>query len=139
MTGAQRNGSPRVGDRMPDGTICAGVSPDTGKPMYALPADAPLTMKWQRAIAYAARFVGHGHPRGAFRVPTGDELNVLFENRAKIGGFNETGSYPASWYWSATEYQDCPFHSWNQSFDDGYRDCYDKGDELSVRLVRSEP
>ena len=28
---------------MPDGSIYAGVSPDTGKPMYTTPKDAPLT------------------------------------------------------------------------------------------------
>src|SRR5438552_817465 len=33
----------KPGDRMADGTIYAGVSPDTGKAMYTTPADAPLT------------------------------------------------------------------------------------------------
>ena len=33
----------KVGASMPDGSIYAGVSPDTGKPMYATPKDAPMT------------------------------------------------------------------------------------------------
>ena len=33
----------KVGDRMPDGTIYAGTSPDTGTAMYTTSADAPLT------------------------------------------------------------------------------------------------
>src|SRR5260370_42273506 len=40
---ANTNQAPAPGDKMPDGTIYAGVSPDTGKAMYATPADAPLT------------------------------------------------------------------------------------------------
>src|SRR5207302_7723214 len=31
----------RIGDRMPDGTVYAGVSPHTGRPMYTTPGDAP--------------------------------------------------------------------------------------------------
>ena len=32
---------PQIGDEMPDGTVYAGLSPDTNKPMYTTPADAP--------------------------------------------------------------------------------------------------
>src|SRR4051794_5579729 len=31
----------KPGDRMRDGTVYAGLSPDTGKTMYTTPADAP--------------------------------------------------------------------------------------------------
>jgi hypothetical protein len=34
---------------MPDGTVYAGVSPDTGQPMYTTFDDAPSTMKWKKA------------------------------------------------------------------------------------------
>src|SRR3954453_23306138 len=44
--GGPENPEPQPGDRMQDGTIFAGVSPDTNKPMFTTPADAPLTMKW---------------------------------------------------------------------------------------------
>src|SRR5437762_3304433 len=33
----------KPGDKMPDGTIYAGISPDTHEPMYTRPSDAPLT------------------------------------------------------------------------------------------------
>jgi hypothetical protein len=36
---------PEVGDTMKDGTIYAGISPDTGKPFYAMPEDAPQPVK----------------------------------------------------------------------------------------------
>lgn len=125
-----------VGDRMDDGTIYAGISPHTGKPLYVLPADAPLTMKWKAAMEYADSFEGHGHPKGAFRIPTQSELNVLFEYHASIGGFNEAGRDPAR-YWSSTEYLDYTAFVWEQSFLDG--SCYlsPKSYELHVRLVRS--
>ena len=32
----------KSGEKMPDGTIYAGISPATGKPMYTTPSDAPL-------------------------------------------------------------------------------------------------
>jgi hypothetical protein len=44
---------PKIGDKMPDGTIYAGTSPDTGDPMYTAPADAPLRMTFDEAAEYA--------------------------------------------------------------------------------------
>jgi len=61
-------------DKMPDGTIYAGLSPDTGKKMYAMPADAPLTMSFNEAADYAAKLDAHGHRD--WRVPTKAELKV---------------------------------------------------------------
>jgi hypothetical protein len=63
--------------------------------MYATPADAPLST-FNKAKEYAAKLVAHGHQD--WRVPTKNELNVLFHNHAVIGGFSVTGSYPAGWY-----------------------------------------
>src|SRR5438270_12306526 len=83
------------GDRMNDGTVYAGISPDTGKPMYTTPADAPLTYRFNQARRYAAKLDAHGH--ADWRIPSKRELNVLFNNRAVIGGREE----PDSWYWSS--------------------------------------
>jgi hypothetical protein len=105
------------GDKMPDGTIYAGVSPRTGKAMYATPADAPLTYTFNEAHKYAKKLDAHGHRD--WRVPTIDELNVLFNNRAAIGGFNSTGSDPAGWYWSASSINE--WNAWGQRFSDGQR------------------
>lgn len=123
---------PKAGDRMPDGTIFAGVSPDTNKPMYATPADAPLTMTFNAAKGYATKLDAHGHKD--WRVPTRDELNVLFNNRAAIGELNVTGSMPAGWYWSASSHY--LWYAWVQRFSDGRQDDSDKGRYLSVRCVR---
>ncbi|HYW44393.1 MAG TPA: hypothetical protein VE959_16140 [Bryobacteraceae bacterium] len=35
---------PVLGEKMPDGTVFAGISPETNQPMYATPADAPLNL-----------------------------------------------------------------------------------------------
>jgi len=77
------------------------------------------------------------HPKATFRVPTKGELNVLFQNKARIGGFNETGSHPDGWYWSSTEHRDYAVSAWLQSFRDGFRGWNLKNAESSLRLVRS--
>jgi hypothetical protein len=110
--------APKIGAKMPDGTIYAGISPDTGKPMYATPADAPLTMTFNEAAEHAKtansqKACGHRD----WRVPTKAELNVLFNNRAAIGGFNVSGSYPAGWYCSSLPGYERT--AWCQRFSDG--------------------
>ena len=124
---------PRVGDHMPDGTIYAGVSPDTGKALYTMPADASLTMAFNEAKQYATKLDACGHQD--WRVPTTAELNVLFNNRAAIGGFNVTGSSPAGWYWSSSSV--FKWGAWGQRFSDGcqYND-HGKDNHSSVRCVR---
>src|SRR5690349_10563178 len=42
-TNETSNAAPKPGDRMADGTVYAGISPDTHQPMYTTPEDAPLT------------------------------------------------------------------------------------------------
>jgi hypothetical protein len=68
-----------IGDLMLDGTIYAGVSPETGKAMFTTPADAPATSTFNQAQEYAAELDAHGHRD--WRVPTKGELAVLFSNR----------------------------------------------------------
>ena len=129
---ANTNQAPAPGDKMPDGTVFAGISPDTNKPMYATPADAPLTMKFNQAKEYAAKLNAHG--KQDWRMPTKAELNVLFNNRAAIGGFNVTGSLPAGWYWSASP--DYDWDAWGQRFSDGCQYYDGKGGHSAVRCVR---
>jgi hypothetical protein len=124
---------PKPGDKMADGTVFAGISPDTNKPMYATPGDVPLTMKWKQAMYYAFDLDAHGHKD--WRVPTKGELNVLFKNRAAIGGFDESGLYPGGWYWSSSQTIYAGY-AWDQRFSDGYRKYGGKDIDLSLRLVR---
>ena len=124
------------GETMPDGTIFAGISPDTQQPMYTTPADAPMTMTWSDAMNYASRLDAHGHQD--WRLPTKAELNVLWENRDKgglKGTFSETGSVPAGWYWSSTENHEYS-HAWDQRFSDGFQSWDYKFFDSSLRCVR---
>jgi len=123
---------PKVGDTMPDGTVFAGISPDTNKPMYATPADATLTMTFRQAQEYAAKLDAHGHKD--WHVPTKAELNVLFNNRAAIRAFDINGSNPADWYWSASP--NGKWGAWCQRLSDGAQRNYAKLYHLSVRPVR---
>ena len=65
-----------------------------------------------------------------WRLPTKDELNVLYENKDKIGGFSNY------FYWSSTEYAN-PLAAWGLNFccDDQYYD--GKNDYNKVRAVRA--
>jgi hypothetical protein len=126
----------KVGDEMEDGTIYAGISPDTHKPLYATPKDAPGIYTFKEAARYAKNLNAHG--RHDFRAPSKGELNVLYENRNKgklSGTFNETGSYPAGWYWSSS-----PMGSdgaLKQRFSDGTQhNGYRPTDLSSLRCVR---
>jgi hypothetical protein len=132
--------APEIGDTMEDGAIFAGISPDTGRRMYTRPADAPLTMKWREAMNYAANLDAHGHKD--WRLPSKDELDVLYQNRNKgalKGTFRTVnrGSGFARWYWSCTKHPDNSSSVYNVNFTVGgggwdVKDNYD----LSVRCVR---
>lgn len=122
----------KPGDRMLDGSIYAGDSPDTGQPMYTTPADAPLTMHFNEATNYARNLDAHGHKD--WRLPTANELNVLFNNRVAIGSFDQSGSYPSGRYWSNT-----PDGDWGlcaQRFSDGAQRYNAHADHSSVRCIR---
>ena len=64
-----------------------------------------------------------------WRLPTKTELNILYKNRKKIGGFaNDT-------YWSSSVISNG--NAGRQSFDDGWQSNAGKDGEYSVRAVRS--
>jgi hypothetical protein len=123
---------PQIGDEMPDGTIYAGISPDTNKPMYAMPDDAPGTYNFQDANNYASVLDLHGHCD--WRLPTKAELNILFDNRIAIGGFNLAPSSLAAWYWSSLESYD--WLAWVCRFSDGFQFFDYRGSEAALRCVR---
>jgi hypothetical protein len=120
----------RIGAVMTDGTIYAGISPDTGSKMYAIPIDAPLTTMFNEAADYAARLDAHGHQD--WRIPTKRELNALFKNRVAVGGLKISG--PESEYWSAL--QNGIRSAWTRCFRTGSQRYLAKDCHASLRLVR---
>lgn len=142
LAAEQRN----IGDAAPDGMKYAGTSPSTGTAMFAMPNDVGGGMSWNKAVEFTQTLVAHGHKGskqatekllkdaskddGGWRMPTADELNVLYQNKDKIGGFSPR------WYWSSSEYGQ--YGANGQSFEDGYRLNYGKGAGGGLaRFVRS--
>jgi hypothetical protein len=125
---------PAAGGRMSDGTVYAGISPESTQPMYTTPQDAALVSSWSKAMQYCKTLSAFGHHD--WRVPTLGELAVLYSNRADIGGFNETGliGNAPGYYWTSLAVGDDS--AWGQRFNDGYHDDFSKRRNALLRCVR---
>lgn len=121
-----------TGAAVSDGTVYVGMSPHTGRPFYTMPKDAPLVYTDGEANAACANLEAFHHRD--WRVPANAELDMMFQNRAEIGNFVTTGSYPAGWYWSSSRYDGT--YAWAQRFSDGIQDYGSKIYQSSLRCVR---
>lgn len=74
--------------------------------------DFPIGMNWEDAKAECAK-LGNG-----WRLPTKNELNVMYKNKEKIGGFAH------KYYWSSTEFDN--FSAWRQNFYNGIQINFNK-------------
>lgn len=135
---SMRTGKPMyvspAGGRQKDGTVYGGVSPDTNKDLFLTPEDAPGVYNWSDAAAYCKALSAAGHHD--WRMPTLGELAVQFNNRADIGGYNETGKMKnaTGYYWTSLEVGEDEV--WAQRFDDGWHEHYNKTEYSSLRCVR---
>ncbi len=76
----------KIGDRLADGSYFAGTSPDfKDEFLIVTAADAPKPMCWQDGMKYAAGL--RAHKRNDWRLPTPNELDVLYKNNANLGQF----------------------------------------------------
>ena len=89
--------------------------------------DFQNTMNWEDAKK-VCESLGNG-----WRLPNKNELNTLYQNKDKIGGFTNTSLCV---YWSGTKEENAS--PWGQYFVDGTQSYYDeKGYSLYVRAVRT--
>jgi hypothetical protein len=86
--------------------------------------DFPEGMNWDDANAACAK-LGTG-----WRLPTIQELKIMYLNRNKIGGFS------SELYWSSLEYDYGRSGAWYLSFFDGYQYNHSKHYKILVRAVR---
>ncbi len=124
-----------IGTAADDGWVYAGISPDTNKPMYVMPEDAGAKMTWDQAMKTIKSLRKQG--KTDVRLPSEGELEQMFNNKAKIGGFNETGVYPSSYYKSSTPTHDVRYDVVVENFKRGFKTYGLKELGSSVRLVRS--
>lgn len=87
--------------------------------------DFPKTMNWIKAKKACAS-LGDG-----WRLPTIDELNQIYLNKDKIGGFDSDYSF----YWSSSEFGE--YDTWFINLNDGKRIYYGHGNNFKVRAVRT--
>lgn len=140
-----------IGAVCPDGSIFAG---DTN--LYVADADQSSSVKWSTetvttsatsatdgpanqawvvdnktlsnypAFQLCENLNRHGHTD--WYLPAKNELNVIYPNKAVIGGFTTNS------YWSSTEQSFV--NGWVQQFSGGFQGYYSKGNNYAVRCVR---
>jgi len=97
--------------------------------------DFPKQMNWNEAKK-ACYALG-----SRWRLPTKDELNLLYTNRKKIGGFKKIGDWTVtSYYWSSTEDNNYASteYAWRQYFEfDGEQSLGLQTSRFNVRAVRA--
>lgn len=85
--------------------------------------DFPKEMRWGDANKECEN-LGRG-----WRLPTKEELVILYQNKDKIGGFADVT------YWSSTEYAD--FNAWYQDIGNGSQYFGNMSNAYYVRAVRT--
>jgi hypothetical protein len=84
---------------------------------------------WSSALTTARNYRGGGY--SDWRLPTKDELNLIYQNlRAR-----NIGNLGDSWHWSSSETSSN--RAWLQRFSDGYQTSTNKTKTNSVRAVRA--
>jgi Protein of unknown function (DUF1566) len=136
LVGGCASNAPRIGSLALDGTVYAGRNM-IFQALHTTASDAPgSAYNFDTAKAYCAASAEGGHKD--WHVPTADQLLVLYDNKntgALKGTFNETGLYPAGWYWSSSQDIDHNLAS-AQRFSDGNGANYGKDFASSLRCVR---
>ena len=113
----------KLGNTLPDGGIVFYVDSSGSHGLEVKAADESDLLNWEDAIDAASNY-GSG-----WRLPTSDELQLLYEQKSNIGGF------AAGNYWSSSSSENRTVV--RQNFSDGVTQYQHIADELRVRAVRS--
>ena len=93
--------------------------------------DFPNRMFWYGAMEACANL------EDGWRLPTKDELNLMYINRVAIGGFTDEEDnkpFTLNSYWSSTEFDN--YDAWTQNFITGGQRSFSKVSYGYVRAVR---
>jgi hypothetical protein len=140
------------GTTMNDGTVYAGISPETGNMMFVTPKDSYLTATFNEAVARADTLNrGEAFGHNDWRLPTLKELDVIFENKDKgalKGTFNLEGVnyqdlkvygkdlHPNADGWYRTTHWGSNVTRWCQLFKTGDKAAVFDAGFASVRFMR---
>lgn len=102
---------------------------DTGQHGLIAAKEDQQDASWEEALQNCAACREGGY--NDWRLPSKEELNLLYHQKSVVGGFVE---FP---YWSSTE--DGRYDAWNQYFGNGDQYSDDKYYTLGVRALRSFP
>jgi hypothetical protein len=113
----------KVGDVLPDGSIVFRVATTQRRGLAVKAEDEVNELNWCEAKQACSAY-GSG-----WRLPTKDELNLLYQQKSVVGGFFSLN------YWSSTEVDS--YYAWLQLFDYDTRLNLTKNCMLPVRAVRT--
>lgn len=112
---------PEIGERTKDRLVYCGISPQTSLLFYAAPMDFMDACSWEFAMKHA--------PGRGWRVPTLEEMSIMYRLRHAIGGFDSE-----IYYWAgAPHYLNI---GWAKNFFTGDQCITNKNHRLRVRLIR---
>lgn len=121
-----------IGDKVEDGSIFAGISPDTKTLLLVAAEDAPSLMSFDAAARHAKTFEAHGQK--GWCLPTPEELSQIF--RSKKGGSLMGAFNLSSLYWTNKASPYSASYAYCADLSDGEEGYKKKDDKLPVRFVR---
>ena len=123
-----------VGDLAQGGYVIE-VTPDGKHGLVSALQDQSTGISWYEAKDILSNEINHetsGKNYKDWRLPTKRELNLMYNQKASIGGFVETGRQ----YWCSLESDNS--NAWTQRFSDGLQGAVPKGGYIYlVRAIRA--